>query len=134
MITLTLPDGATRQFDEPLNGIAFAESISKSLAKKALALKINGEPVDLATVIDSDCEIAVLTASDEEGVDLMRHDCAHVLAEAVCEERRTGIARCTHVSPVRSRRRVPVWCTGRQAVCSEAHAAYMAYVAYSTVL
>ena len=85
MITLTLPDGATRQFDEPLNGIAFAESISKSLAKKAVALKINGEPVDLATVIDSDCEIAVLTASDEEGVDLMRHDCAHVLAEAVQE-------------------------------------------------
>ena len=85
MITLTLPDGATRQFDEPLNGIAFAESISKSLAKKALALKINGEPVDLATVINSDCEIAVLTAADEEGVDLMRHDCAHVLAEAVQE-------------------------------------------------
>ena len=85
MITLTLPDGATRQFDKPLNGIAFAESISKSLAKKAVALKINGEPVDLATVIDSDCEIAVLTASDEEGVDLMRHDCAHVLAEAVQE-------------------------------------------------
>ena len=85
MITLTLPDGATRQFDEPLTGIAFAESISKSLAKKALALKINGEAVDLATVIDSDCEIAVLTASDEEGVDLMRHDCAHILAEAVQE-------------------------------------------------
>ena len=85
MITLTLPDGATRQFDEPLTGITFAESISKSLAKKALAIKINGEAVDLATVIDSDCEIAVLTASDEEGVDLMRHDCAHVLAEAVQE-------------------------------------------------
>ena len=85
MITLTLPDGATRQFDEPLTGIAFTESISKSLAKKALALKINGEAVDLATVIDSDCEIAVLTASDEEGVDLMRHDCAHILAEAVQE-------------------------------------------------
>ena len=85
MITLTLPDGATQQFDEPLTGIAFAESISKSLAKKALALKINGEAVDLATVIDSDCEIAVLTASDEEGVDLMRHDCAHILAEAVQE-------------------------------------------------
>ena len=85
MITLTLPDGATRQFDEPLTGIAFAESISKSLAKKALALKINGEAVDLATIIDSDCEIAVLTASDEEGVDLMRHDCAHILAEAVQE-------------------------------------------------
>ena len=85
MITLTLPDGTTQQFDKPLTGIAFAESISKSLAKKALALKINGEAVDLATVIDSDCEIAVLTASDEEGVDLMRHDCAHILAEAVQE-------------------------------------------------
>ena len=85
MITLTLPDGATRQFDEPLSGLAFAESISKSLSKKALALKINGEAVDLATMIDSDCEVAVLTASDEEGVDLMRHDCAHVLAEAVQE-------------------------------------------------
>ena len=85
MITLTLPDGATRQFDEPLSGVAFAESISKSLSKKALALKINGEAVDLATMIDSDCEVAVLTASDEEGVDLMRHDCAHVLAEAVQE-------------------------------------------------
>ena len=85
MITLTLPDGATQQFDKPLTGIAFAESISKSLAKKALALKINGEAVDLATVIDSDCEIAVLTASDKEGVDLMRHDCAHILAEAVQE-------------------------------------------------
>ena len=85
MITLTLPDGAKRQFDGPLTGIAFAESISKSLAKRALALKINGEAVDLATVIDSDCEIAVLTASDGEGVDLMRHDCAHVLAEAVQE-------------------------------------------------
>ncbi|MEC7475933.1 MAG: TGS domain-containing protein, partial [Pseudomonadota bacterium] len=52
MITLTLPDGATQQFDKPLTGIAFAESISKSLAKKALALKINGKAVDLATVID----------------------------------------------------------------------------------
>ena len=84
MITLTLPDGAKQQFDKPLTGIAFAESISKSLAK-ALALKINGEAVDLATIIDSDCEIAVLTASDEEGVELMRHDCAHILAEAVQE-------------------------------------------------
>lgn len=85
MITLTLPDGATREFSEPLDGFAFAGSISKSLAKKALALKINGAAADLATVIDRDCEIAVLTAADEEGVELMRHDCAHVLAEAVQE-------------------------------------------------
>ena len=85
MITLTLPDGATREFDAPLDGLAFATSISKSLAKKALALKLNGEVVDLATVIDANADIAVITAADEEGVDLLRHDCAHVLAEAVQE-------------------------------------------------
>jgi threonyl-tRNA synthetase len=85
MITLTLPDGATRQFDEPLDGRAFAESISKSLAKKALALKLNGELVDLTTRIEADADIAVITADDEEGVDVMRHDCAHIMAEAVQE-------------------------------------------------
>jgi threonyl-tRNA synthetase len=85
MITLTLPDGATREFEAPLDGLAFATSISKSLAKKALALKLNGEVVDLATVIDANADIAVITAADEEGVDLLRHDCAHVLAEAVQE-------------------------------------------------
>ncbi len=85
MITLTLPDGATREFEAPLDGLAFATSISKSLAKKALALKLNGEVVDLATVIEADADIAVITAADADGVDLLRHDCAHVLAEAVQE-------------------------------------------------
>ena len=85
MITLTLPDGAARQYDAPLDGRAFAESISKSLAKKALALKINGAMADLATTLDSDCEVAVITADDAEGLELLRHDCAHVLAEAVQE-------------------------------------------------
>ncbi len=85
MITLTLPDGATRQFDAPLDGHAFAESISKSLAKKALALKLDGDVVDLATSITKDAAISVITSADEEGVDLLRHDCAHVLAEAVQE-------------------------------------------------
>jgi len=85
MITLTLPDGATREFEAPLDGLAFATSISKSLAKKALALKLNGELVDLATRIETDADIAVITAADADGVDLLRHDCAHVLAEAVQE-------------------------------------------------
>ena len=85
MITLTLPDGSTRDQDTPLTGVAFAESISKSLAKKALALKIDGEMRDLATLIEHDCEIAVITADDDEGVEIMRHDCAHVLAQAVQE-------------------------------------------------
>ena len=85
MITLTLPDGATRQFDEPLDGLTFATSISKSLSKKALAIKLDGELVDLATRIEKDANIAVITADDDEGVELMRHDCAHVMAEAVQE-------------------------------------------------
>jgi threonyl-tRNA synthetase len=85
MITLTLPDGATRQFDEPLDGLTFATSISKSLSKKALAIKLDGELVDLATRIEKDAKIAVITADDDEGVELMRHDCAHVMAEAVQE-------------------------------------------------
>ncbi len=67
MIRLTLPDGASREFDAPLDGMAFAKSISNSLAKKALALKVDGDLVDLATLLDKDCEVAVITASDDEG-------------------------------------------------------------------
>ena len=85
MITLTLPDGSTRDVEAPVTGVEFAASISKSLAKKALALKIDGTVVDLATEIDRDCELAVITADDDEGVELMRHDCAHVMAQAVQE-------------------------------------------------
>ena len=85
MIILTLPDGAQRQFEAPLDGYDFAQSIAKSLAKKALAIKIDGAVVDLHTMIEHDCEIAVVTADDDDGVDLLRHDCAHVLAQAVQE-------------------------------------------------
>ena len=85
MITLTLPDGSTRDLEAPVTGVEFAASISKSLAKKALALKLDGVVVDLATQIDRNCELAVITADDEEGVALMRHGCAHVMAEAVQE-------------------------------------------------
>ncbi|MGC6472542.1 MAG: threonine--tRNA ligase [Parvibaculales bacterium] len=85
MITLTLPDGATREFDAPLDGLAFAKSISNSLAKKALALKVDGELVDLATTLDKDCAVAVVTAADADGVEIIRHDAAHIMAEAVQE-------------------------------------------------
>ncbi len=85
MITLTLPDGAQRQFDAPISGAEFAASISKSLAKAALALKLDGTAVDLATMIERDAAVAVITAKDPEGLELLRHDCAHVLAEAVQE-------------------------------------------------
>ena len=85
MITLTLPDGSARDVEAPLTGAKFAASISNSLAKKALALKLDGVLVDLSTEIDNDCELAVITANDEEGVELMRHDCAHMMAQAVQE-------------------------------------------------
>ena len=85
MITLTLPDGSTRDVEAPVTGSEFAASISNSLAKKALALKVDDVVVDLATEIDRDCARAVITADDDEGVELLRHDCAHVMAQAVQE-------------------------------------------------
>ncbi|MGB5091835.1 MAG: threonine--tRNA ligase [Parvibaculum sp.] len=85
MIRLTLPDGAVREFDAPLSGIAFAESIARSLAKKAIAVKLDGEVKDLATLIDKDAAIEVVVRETTDGVDLLRHDCAHVMAEAVQE-------------------------------------------------
>ncbi len=85
MIRLTLPDGAVREFDAPLSGLAFAESIARSLAKKAIAVKLDGEVKDLATLIDKDAAIEVVVRETTDGVDLLRHDCAHVMAEAVQE-------------------------------------------------
>ena len=85
MITLTLPDGSTRDVEAPVTGSEFAASISNSLAKNALALKVDGVVVDLATEIDRNCALAVITADDDEGVELLRHDCAHVMAQAVQE-------------------------------------------------
>ena len=85
MINLTLPDGAQRQYEDALTGLEFAKSIAPSLAKKALAIKLDGIVCDLATMIDRDAKIEVVTANSADGLSLLRHDCAHVLAEAVQE-------------------------------------------------
>ncbi|PKQ05217.1 MAG: threonine--tRNA ligase [Alphaproteobacteria bacterium HGW-Alphaproteobacteria-11] len=85
MIKLKLPDGSVREHEKPLDGLAFAESIAKSLAKKAIAVKLDGKMMDLATVIDRDAAIEVVTAATQNGVELLRHDAAHVMAEAVQE-------------------------------------------------
>ncbi|MBX3488316.1 threonine--tRNA ligase [Parvibaculum sp.] len=85
MIKLKLPDGSVREHEKPLDGLAFAESIAKSLAKKAIAVKLDGKMMDLATVIDRDAAIEVVTRETADGVDLLRHDAAHVMAEAVQE-------------------------------------------------
>jgi len=85
MIKLKLPDGSVREHEKPLDGLAFAESIAKSLAKKAVAIKLDGEMKDLSTVIDRDAEVEIVTRETADGVDLLRHDASHVMAEAVQE-------------------------------------------------
>ena len=85
MPAITLPDGSVRNFDEPVSGGAIAADIGPGLAKAALALRVDGELVDLSTVIDHDAEIAIITDKSDEAVELIRHDAAHVMAEAVQE-------------------------------------------------
>jgi threonyl-tRNA synthetase len=85
MIALTLPDGAVREFDGPVSGFDVAKSISSSLAKKSFAIIVNGEVRDLARKIDTDATIEIVTKGHAEVLPLIRHDCAHVMAEAVQE-------------------------------------------------
>ncbi|MEM9356147.1 MAG: TGS domain-containing protein, partial [Pseudomonadota bacterium] len=84
-ISLSFPDGASREFDAGVSGHDVASSISKSLAKKAVAITLNGELADLADPIQSDASITIVTRTDDAALELIRHDCAHVLAEAVQE-------------------------------------------------
>src|SRR5918911_545903 len=83
MITLTFPDGAQRQYEAGITGRAIAESIAKSLAKRTVAMTLNGTVADLADPISRDAKIEFLTREDPRALELIRHDCAHVLAEAV---------------------------------------------------
>ncbi|WP_416877051.1 threonine--tRNA ligase [Litorimonas sp.] len=85
MVTLTFPDGATRDYDSGVTAMEVAKGISKGLAKKVLAAKLDGELVDAALPIEGDAKIELVTAEDPEGLELIRHDAAHVLAEAVQE-------------------------------------------------
>ena len=83
MIKVTLPDGAVRDYEDGARPYDVAVSISNSLAKKALAAKVNGEVYDLMRPLEGDAEVALLTAKDPECLELFRHDTAHVLAQAV---------------------------------------------------
>lgn len=82
-ITVTLPDGAKRTYPAGTTGMDIAESISKSLAKAVVAAKINGQLSDLSLPIEADVNLSLVKREDPEGLELIRHDCAHVLAEAV---------------------------------------------------
>ncbi len=85
MITLTFPDGAKREIERGLSAAQVAAGISKSLEKKAVAAVVNGVLVDLNDPITADATLQIVTRDDERALELIRHDCAHVLAEAVQE-------------------------------------------------
>ena len=85
MISVTLPDGKIRELEKPLSGKDFAKTISNSLAKEVVAMEKDGEMLDISSIIDADCSINLIKLSDPQGLELLRHDCAHVMAEAVQE-------------------------------------------------
>src|SRR5215208_3543979 len=83
MITLTFPDGAQRQFAPGITGREIVEGIAKSLAKRTIAMALDGTVADLADPITKDAKIEFLNREDPRALELIRHDAAHVLAEAV---------------------------------------------------
>jgi len=85
MPTITLPDGSRREFDRPVTVLDVAASIGPGLVKAALAGKLDDSIVDASTLIEHDANLAIITARDEEALELMRHDAAHVMAQAVQE-------------------------------------------------
>jgi threonyl-tRNA synthetase len=84
-IVITLPDGKQLEFARPLSGADIAAAVGPGLAKAAVAVCVDGRARDLATVLDSDAEVAIITRDTAEGLQILRHDAAHVMAEAVKE-------------------------------------------------
>jgi len=84
MAKVTLPDGSILEVTDGTTAKQLAEQIGQGLAKAAVAAKVNGQLVDLSTSINSEVELQIITLKDDEGLDVMRHSCAHVMAEAVC--------------------------------------------------
>jgi len=85
MPAITLPDGSVRHFDGPVTGTTVAAAIGPGLAKAALAMEVDGQLQDLSRVIEADARLRFVTRKDNEALELIRHDSAHVLAEAVQE-------------------------------------------------
>src|SRR5699024_7029660 len=80
---ITFPDGAEKQFEKGITGEEIAGSISPGLKKQALAIHLNGEPYDLRRGIDHSGEVKIITYKDEEGIEIMRHSTAHLMAQAI---------------------------------------------------
>ncbi|MEM7502044.1 MAG: threonine--tRNA ligase [Pseudomonadota bacterium] len=85
MPQIQLPDQSIRQYDQAVTGATIAADIAKSLARDAVAIRVNGELWDLTRTIDEDSTIEIVTRDSDDGLELLRHDAAHVLAEAVKE-------------------------------------------------
>ena len=83
MPVITLPDGSEKPFDSPVSVHEVAESIGAGLAKAALAGRLDGELVDTSHVIKADAQLAIITSRDDEGLEVIRHSCAHLMAQAV---------------------------------------------------
>ena len=84
-VVVTLPDGSRREFPGPVTGAELGAAIGPGLARAAVAAKIDGRPRDLSALIDHDAAVAIITREMPEGVEILRHDAAHVMAEAVKE-------------------------------------------------
>jgi len=82
-VTITLPDGGTRHYDRAVTGAEIAASIANSLAKASLAIEIDGVVSDLDTLIERDAAVRIITRKDDAALELIRHDAAHIMAEAV---------------------------------------------------
>ena len=85
MVSVTLPDGSKREYEGPVTVAQVAASIGAGLAKAALAGRVDGKLVDLSHVIDGDAAVAIITARDPEGLEIIRHSTAHLMAQAVKE-------------------------------------------------
>lgn len=85
MLSITLPDGSVRQYEGSVTGLTIAQSIGAGLAKAALAMEVNGELVDLSLEVTEDSAVKFITRKDEAALELIRHDTAHILAQAVQE-------------------------------------------------
>ena len=83
MPTITLPDGSQKSFDHPVSVLEVAQSIGAGLAKATLAGKVNGKQVDACDLIENDATLQIITPKDEEGLEIIRHSCAHLIGHAV---------------------------------------------------
>ena len=84
MARITLPDGSTLEANDGITAAQVAAQIGPGLAKAAVAAKIDGQLVDLSTPLQGEVALQIMTPRDTEGLEVMRHSCAHIMAEAIC--------------------------------------------------